>query len=70
MFDYKKHYVFSVDRFIIDRKLKGKDYNKDCELWAYKTDGKYVKYVSANVGICNGYVVHPDWCIEVDPYDI
>ena len=73
MFDYKKYYVFSIDRYIADR------FNDDkpsleilhaCQTWAYKIDGKYVEYFNKNVGLCNGYYVYFDWCIEVDPYDM
>ena len=71
MFDYKKHYVFSLDKFILDRAFNGAygdDVKRECELWAKEIDGKPVIYVSERVGVCGMFVVHPDWCIEVDPY--
>lgn len=73
MFDYKKHYVFSVDKYIIDMIKIGvfvEDVKESYILWAKDIDGKPVIYVSDNIGVCDVYVVDPDWCIEADPYTI
>lgn len=73
MFDYKKYYKFSLDKFIADMVKIGKsdeDIKLCCELWAAKIDGSIVGYVNENNGYCDGYLVDFDWCEEVDPYDM
>lgn len=73
MFDYKKRYVFSLEKFIADEVNSGRDINdigNASDLWAYEIDGYIVRYIIEDVGYCDGYYVHPDWCIEVDPYDM
>ena len=73
MFDYKKHYVFSLNKLVEDMVKRGKSDEdiKSCyELWADKIDGSIVRYVNENSGYCDGYLVDFDWCIEVDTYDI
>lgn len=73
MFDYKKYYVFSVDKFIVDVEKLGKseeDIRIACELWANEIDGHIVRYVNEDSGYCDGYLVDFDWCEEIDPYDI
>ena len=73
MFDYKKYYKFSLDKFIEDMVKIGEsdeDIKLCYELWAGKIDGSIVGYVNENSGYCDGYLVDFDWCIEVDPYDI
>lgn len=71
MFDYKKYYVFNVDKFIIDMAKLGKygeDIKVDCELWANEIDGHIVRYIDEHKGYCDGYLVDFDWCEEIDPY--
>ena len=73
MFDYKKYYKFSLNKFVEDMVKIGKsdeDIKLCCELWADRIDGSIVGYVNENSGYCDGYLVDFDWCIEVDPYDI
>ena len=73
MFDYKKYYKFSLNKFVEDMVRIGKsdvDIKLCCELWASKIDGSIVRYVNENSGYCDGYLVDFDWCIEVDTYDI
>lgn len=73
MFDYKKYYKFSLDKFIADMVKIGKsdeDIKLCCELWAGKIDGSIVRYVNEDSGYCDGYLVDFDWCEEIDPYDI
>ncbi|MGM9544199.1 MAG: hypothetical protein ACI3T9_04385 [Romboutsia timonensis] len=69
MFDYKKHYVFKKDLFLADREVNGIE--DTTVQWITEADGEYVKLINEGVGICGaGYLVHPDWCTEVDPYTI
>ena len=73
MFDYKKHYVFSLDKYIVDMVKRGRtdEHIKLCyELWADKIDGSIVRYFNERKGYCDGYLVDFDWCEEIDPYDI
>ena len=73
MFDYKKNYVFSVDKFIVDAKKIGtfeKDIKIACELWANEIDGHIVRYVDERKGCCDGCLVVFDWCEEIDTYDM
>ena len=73
MFDYKKYYKFSLNKFVEDMVKIGKsdeDIKLCCELWAGEIDGSIVGYVNENSGYCDGYLVDFDWCIEVDPYDM
>lgn len=73
MFDYKKYYKFSVDKYIVDMVKTGRtnEHIKLCyELWANKIDGSIVKYFSEKIGYCDGYLVYFDWCEEIDPYDM
>ena len=73
MFDYKKYYVFSVDKFIADVEKLGhseEDIRIACKLWANEIDGKRVMYIDEKTGVCDGCVLHPDWCEEIDPYDM
>ena len=73
MFDYKKHYEFSLNKFVEDMVKIGKsdeDIKLCYELWAGRIDGSIVGYVNENSGYCDGYLDDFDWCIEVDPYDI
>ena len=73
MFDYKKYYKFSLNKFVEDMVKIGKSDEdiKSCyELSASKIDGSIVRYVNENSGYCDGYLVDFDWCIEVDTYDI
>ena len=73
MFDYKKYYVFSLDKFIEDMVKIGKSDEdiKSCyELWAGEIDGSIVRYVNEKCGYCDGYLVDFDWCEEIDPYDM
>ena len=73
MFDYKKYYVFSVDKFIADVEKLGhseEDIRIACELWANEIDGSIVRYVDEHNGYCDGYLVDFDWCEEIDPYDM
>ena len=73
MFDYKKYYKFSLNKFVEVMVKIGKsdeDIKLCCELWAGKIDGSIVGYVNENSGYCDGYLVDFDWCIEVDTYDI
>ena len=73
MFDYKKYYKFSVDKFIEDMVKSGE--SDECiklcyKLWAYEIDGEYVKYIDEKTGYCDGCFVDFDWCEEIDPYDM
>ena len=73
MFDYKKHYKFSVDRYIVDMVKRGKsdeDIKLSYELWADQIDGHIVRYIDEHKGYCDGYLVDFDWCEEIDPYDM
>ena len=73
MFDYKKHYKFSLNKFVEDMVRIGKSDEdiKSChELWAGKIDGSIVRYINEDNGYCDGYLVDFDWCEEIDPYDI
>ena len=73
MFDSKKHYVFSLDRYIVDMVKRGRtdEHIILCyELWADKIDRSIVKYFNERVGYCDGYLVSFDWCEEIDPYDM
>ena len=73
MFDYKKYYKFSLNKFVEDMVRIGKsdeDIKLCYELWAGKIDGSMVGYVNEDSGYCDGYLVDFDWCIEVDLYDI
>ena len=73
MFDYKKYYKFSLNKFVEDMVRIGKsdeDIKLCYELWASKIDGNIVRYVNENSGYRDGYLVDFDWCIEVDTYDI
>ena len=71
MFDYKKHYKFSVHKYIMDMIESGilaEEVKQSCILWANDIDEQPVLYVNDEVGVCGMYVVHPDWCVEIDPY--
>lgn len=73
MFDYKKYYKFSVDKYIVNMTELGKSkeiIEIGCESWANKIDGSMVEYFSERTGYCSGYLVHFDWCEEIDPYDM
>lgn len=73
MFDYKKHYVFSTHKYIIDMIKTGvfiEDVRESCILWANKIDGHIVRYVDEHNGYCDGYLVNFDWCKEVGTYDM
>ena len=53
MFDYKKYYKFSLDKFIEDMVKIGKSDEdiKSCyELWADEIDGSIVRYVNEKEG--------------------
>ena len=73
MFDYKKYYVFSLNKLVEDMVKRGE--SDECirlcyELWADKIDGSIVKYFNESVGCCDGYLVSFSWCKEIDTYDI
>ena len=73
MFDYKKHYKFSLNKFIADMVKIGKsdeDIKLCYELWADKIDGSIVRYFNERKGYCDGYLVDFDWCEEIAPYDM
>ena len=73
MFDYKKHYKFSLNKFVEDmvKRDESDEEIKSCyELWANKIDGSIVRYFNERKGYCDGYLVDFDWCEEVDPYDM
>ena len=73
MFDYKKYYKFSLNKFVEDMVKIGKsdEYIKLCyELWADKIDGSIVRYFNERKGYCDGYLVDFDWCEEIDAYDM
>ena len=41
--------------------------NEDCDYpWVKEIDGHKVKVLSLRQGMCNGYVVLPNWCEEVE----
>lgn len=73
MFDYKKYYVFSVEKFIVDAEKLGKseeDIRIACKLWANEIDKHIVRYINEREGYCDGYLVDFDWCEEIDSYDM
>ena len=73
MFDYKKYYKFSLNKFVEDMVKIGKsdEHIKLCyELWADKIDGSIVRYFNERKGYCDGYLVDFDWCEEIAPYDM
>lgn len=37
-------------------------------LWAKNLDGEIVYEITDHSGICNGLVIHFDWCEEVQSY--
>ena len=73
MFDYKKYYKFSLNKFVEDMVRMGKSDEHIkfcCNLWAKEIDGIIVKYLDKKTGCCDGCLVHPAWCEEIDPYDM
>lgn len=53
-------------KYIFRKDLYLKDMGCEDNTWSIECDGKEVLFDGTDIGWCNGYTIHEDWCEVIE----